>query len=259
MSFTIATLFFLLVMALEVTITRMRAELGPPQHEFLWAGADTIISTALGSRRLGKNNMAMMTLLYFTNRAVASHPMPHQLEGFKIAEKTGISNKRLGATMIISSVAGVVFSMWILLYLSHNLGATRFLGYYTGISRESFNRLGRWLNNPMTANLHGIKAMAGGLLFSIFLMVMRSRFIWWPFHPAGYVLSASGWAIHYIWFSFLLGWLAKRLVLNYGGISGYRRAVPFFVGLTLGEYIVGSLWTILQIIMGRQTYVFFLH
>ncbi len=48
--------------------------------------------------------------------------------------------------------------MWILLYLSYNLGATRFLGYYTGISRESFNRLGRWLNNPMTANLHGIKA-----------------------------------------------------------------------------------------------------
>ena len=109
MSFAIATVFFILVMALEVTITRMRAELGPPQHEFLWAGADTIISTSLGSRYLGKGNMTMMTILYFTNRAVASHPMPHQLEGFKIAEKTGINNKRLGMVMIVSSIVRCYF------------------------------------------------------------------------------------------------------------------------------------------------------
>ena len=53
MSFWVAFIFFVLLIALETTITRMRAELGPPIHEVGWVGPDTIIATVAGSRRLG--------------------------------------------------------------------------------------------------------------------------------------------------------------------------------------------------------------
>ena len=34
---------------------------------------------------------------------------------------------------------------------------------------------------------------------------------------------------------------------KYGGIKAYRRAVPFFAGLILGQFIVGGTWSILAI------------
>ena len=51
----IAMLFFVLLIGLETTITRMRAELGPPINELGWVGPDTKIgwnwSTGTGAIR----------------------------------------------------------------------------------------------------------------------------------------------------------------------------------------------------------------
>ena len=43
---------------------------------------------------------------------------------------------------------------------------------------------------------------------------------------------------------FLVGWLCKVVTLRYGGIKAYRAALPFFVGLILGDYVIASLWTL---------------
>ncbi|MGB9597747.1 MAG: DUF6784 domain-containing protein [Candidatus Poribacteria bacterium] len=45
-------------------------------------------------------------------------------------------------------------------------------------------------------------------------------------------------------------------VLKYGGLKAFRNAIPFFLGLILGEFVVGSLWTIIGVIFGIQTYAF---
>ena len=42
----------------------------------------------------------------------------------------------------------------------------------------------------------------------------------------------------------------------YGGVVRHRKIAPFFLGLILGEFTVGSLWTILGIIAGIPTYGF---
>ena len=159
--------------------------------------------------------------------------------------------KTVGFIFIIVLVVIMFFPYFIALITSFKSLPEIYTSPPTWIPRE--------FNFKNYTEMFGALPIGKSLLNSLIIAIGSSVLALVCALPAGYVLSASGWAIHYIWFSFLLGWLAKRLVLNYGGISGYRRAVPFFVGLTLGEYIVGSLWTILQIIMGRQTYVFFLH
>ena len=40
------------------------------------------------------------------------------------------------------------------------------------------------------------------------------------------------------------------------GLKGYRRAAPFFLGLILGEFVVGSLISLLGVLLGTPTYVF---
>ena len=70
-------------------------------------------------------------------------------------------------------------------------------------------------------------------------------------------LASTGWIINWVWFSFLVSWLIKLIILKYGGIKNYRKAVPFFIGLILGEFVVGCFWEILGLSMGIGRYRFY--
>ena len=51
-----------------------------------------------------------------------------------------------------------------------------------------------------------------------------------------------------------LGWLAKSLILRYGGVKMYREALPFFIGLVLGDYAISSLWALYFLATGHAGY-----
>jgi len=59
-----------------------------------------------------------------------------------------------------------------------------------------------------------------------------------------------------VWFVFFIAWAIKISILRYGGLRAYRRATPFFLGLILGEFTVGSIWTIIGIIFDIPSYAF---
>ena len=89
------------------------------------------------------------------------------------------------------------------------------------------------------------------------MMFMRMRFLWWPFHPAGYALAIS-FAMEYFWFTFLLAWLFKFLIMKQGGLQMHRRLAPLFLGLILGDYAIGSIWAIIGPSLGIRTYKIFI-
>jgi hypothetical protein len=257
MSFWIALPFFALLVGMETTVARMRAELGPPSHELYLVGPDTILVTALGTRHLGGKNLTMLTYLSFTDRGMASHTMPHQLEGFKIAERVGIDARKLAAAMMIAVAVGIVSSLWAWLYSAYQKGVASGFTGYVGIPWESFPRLERWLRYPGNTSYPELGFIGIGLFFSLIMMFLRVRFLWWPLHPVGYALSTSGWIINFIWFSFLVSWIIKLVILKYGKLKAYRSAVPFFIGLILGEYAIGCFWNLLGMIFGLRPYGFF--
>ena len=53
---------------------------------------------------------------------------------------------------------------------------------------------------------------------------------------------------------FLVGWLCKVVSLRYGGIRAYRAALPFFIGLILGDYVIASIWTLIGVATGVTMY-----
>ena len=85
------------------------------------------------------------------------------------------------------------------------------------------------------------------------LAVLRSKFLWWPFHPAGYALAVS-YAVDYFWFAFFIAWVLKALMIRYGGMRMHNAFVPFFLGLILGDFVIGSIWAIIGPLLGVQTY-----
>ncbi len=80
------------------------------------------------------------------------------------------------------------------------------------------------------------------------LSAMRLRFAAWPLHPVGYLLAYS-YPMQTIWFSIFVGWLAKVLIVRFGGSSIFRAARPLFIGLIVGEAGAAGFWLIVSLIL----------
>ncbi|MCE2412662.1 hypothetical protein J4G07_01525 [Candidatus Poribacteria bacterium] len=115
-------------------------------------------------------------------------------------------------------------------------------------------QLQKWLAHPLDPDYWALGFTGIGLLFALFLMLMRMKFFWFPFHPAAYATVCGSWAVNYIWFSLGIVWVLKLVLLKYGGRNAHRKAMPFFLGLILGQFTVGSLWTILGMVFNIPTY-----
>jgi len=255
MSLWVIVAFFLIYFALSIAITRVRAELGPSSHEMYFTNPQRILVWTFGSRRLGTANLTMISLMYWFNRCNRSNPMPHQLEGFKLAQLANISSSRLIFAMLLSAVVGILAAFWAQLHILFSRGAAAgTYGFQLGMGWETFTRLQNWLSTPTAPDIGAISAMSVGAIFTWGLFWLRRLFLWSPFHPVGYVLATSFPAIDYIWSSMFLSWLIKWFLLSHGGLAWYRKSVPFFLGLILGEYIVGSLWSLIGVIGNMQIY-----
>lgn len=94
----------------------------------------------------------------------------------------------------------------------------------------------RWFHVGMGAGITG------------FLGAMRLRFASWPLHPVGYLLAYS-YPMQMIWFSIMIGWLAKVVIVKYGGASMYRAVKPLFMGLIIGEVGAAAFWLVVSLVL----------
>lgn len=251
------TIYFLIA----VSVTRMRAELGPPTHDLYFAGADWLLVSSLGVDRLGPRNLTGMTLLYWITRDYRSHPMPHQLEALRLAEHRGVHRSggpRLVGALLGTALLGFLSASVVYLtqYYLHGASA-RIQGYALGLSAEAYQRLEHWLRDPVgDPDGPALRQFGGGLALTLLLMALRRRFLGVPFHPVGYAVAGS-WTMSWLWFSLFLAWAIKSLLLRYGGLARFQQGMAFFLGLMVGEYLVGSLWTLIGMGLGQKVYGFF--
>ena len=92
-----------------------------------------------------------------------------------------------------------------------------------------------------------------GFLFTLFLGAMQTRFAWWLWHPIGYATASSG-TMEGLWVSIFITWLAKSLIARYGGAAATRTALWLFVGLVLGDFVMGTTWNVIGLSMGKTIY-----
>ena len=244
---------FVIYFALALAITRMRAEMGTPVHDLHFTGPDSILTEVFGQRTYSPGQLTVFALFWWFNRAYRCHPMPHQLESFKLAEQARADYQRWFWGLALLSMVAAVVAFWAMLHLMYDYGARAKSAISFGA--ESYSRLETWLKTPARPSVPAALAIFVGLFTALVLQMMRVRFTWWPFHPLGYAVTAS-WEINLVWLPLFIAWLLKVVILRYGGRIGFQRSVPFFLGLILGQFVVGSLWNIYGIAMGVPTYQF---
>lgn len=244
-----------LYLIFATTITRLRAEAGPAWTMGPYQDAVTTFIQPFGSGALGVRNLIALGYFNWFSIEMRCCPMPVTLEAMKMSQASRMRQQAMTLLMLAAIVAGIAVGFWACLSVWYDFGAgsAKVEPWRTNMGRVPFDRVSNLLANPTRPDTPGVLAMLFGAAVTIFLSLMRSRFIWFPFHPAGYVLANTG-TMYWLWCPFLVAWLCKVLIVRYGGIKGYRMALPFFLGLVLGDYTTSSLWALAGSILGIRMY-----
>jgi hypothetical protein len=252
-----AVIFFAIYLALALAITRMRAELGTPVHDLHFTGPDWVLADVVGPQALGPQNLAVLSIFFWFNRAYRPHPMPALLEASKMADVSGAAkqNKAWFWTLLVAGTISATVAMWSMLHYCYAYGLTAKMAHQFG--SEAWDRYGSWLTSPHHGGISVVIAILVGLAIASFLQRMRILYTWWPFHPLAFAVSGS-WEMNLLWCPILIAYVTKVLILRYGGPTGYKGSLPFFYGLILGQFIPGSLLNIFGMITHTPIYQFWL-
>jgi hypothetical protein len=240
MAYWLIFTFFALYALIVVCVARMRAELGPPTHDLARGGPDHLLPMFLGTGTLGPRHLTLLTLFDWFNYSYRQHPIAHHLEGFKVAQQVQWPLRRLTGVILWASL--VSFVAWLTFSLDtiyHEGFKAKILSYLDDAAQQAWDNLAVWITTPTDPDWAGIRQFAFGLALTLGLMAVRKTWLFFPLHPVGYAVCGC-WTMSWMWFSIGLAWLIKLLIIRYGGLKLYRRALPLFFGLILGDYVVGG-------------------
>ena len=142
----VSIVFFGIYFLLSIAITRVRAELGTP-HEIYFVNPQQIMVSIFGLGGLGVANLTIISAMYWFNRGYRSHPMPNQLEAFKMSEGRSISTASMVFALSLAAVVGMLATYWANLQVTYSAGAqAKCTGFKSWVGSESFDRLTNWIN-----------------------------------------------------------------------------------------------------------------
>jgi hypothetical protein len=259
-----AVLFFALYVLMVTTVTRLRAEAAPMMNFSPEMDPHRMMVLLPGSRSWGMRDLTAFAYFHWFDSDYRTVAMPQQMEALKIADAAGGSlraePRRLGRWILAASALAAVAAFVAVLAIYYHYGAATPRGdngwrNYNG--RFPFITVMRWLENPTEPDFLRLQWMGVGFTAATALIEARARFLWWPLHPSGFALAHAGWTMPWVWFPTLLGWAVKALLLRYGGMRAFRRGIPVFLGLLLGDIVIACFWSLLGVILDMQVYMFF--
>ena len=264
----VVAVWLVLYLLVALTLGRLVAESGIPTAMWPFPPQE-ILYAVTGSTILNRRQLVAFTWLRNFDERYADTPIMHQLTAFRLwSELRGegspprpLSWRPMHAALAVGAVVGIAGGLWALLHLYFTYGLA------TATTRQWPARdvaLGPWrylqglLDRPTGFDPAKVWGMVAGAAVMAALLFCRARFAGFPVHPIGYAVAAN-WAMNEQWFPFLVGWVVKKVILKVGGIRLYRRSLPLFLGLILGDLVVPVLWAVVGVATGRQMYLAFPH
>jgi len=197
---------------------------------------------------------ANLTILAFVDHLLSHDQrgllLTGMLDSARLGDKVHLRRRSLALTVVAAVTCAVVIAVPLQLVLAYKIGALHMDGWMMqGSPLVQFRVNASILQNNSASSTGSWQIptfFVVGIVVTLFLTMMRSRFFWWPLHPLGYALAGSQSTIEF-WFPCLLAWALKGLTLRYGGMSVYRAVRPFFLGLVLGEFGMAVLCSLVNL------------
>jgi hypothetical protein len=254
----IALAYTLTLMIFFLVLTRMVCETGIPFLQTGWQPAQLLANT-LGLSAIGA---APLVLLCYLGTVLSQDPreclMPFAATSMKVAENAGVRRLRLAlvgfGVIAVALVAGWLATTWGM----YNFGSTRD-NWAQSVVATQLNEAtrgvsvlvetGQYATTSAAAGLEKIPLItenvgkakelgwiAFGLIGVMILAVIRFRWAGFYIHPV-LLLVWDTYPAQKLWMSCLIGWIAKELVVRFGGGRVYQNLKPLFIGIIAGELI----------------------
>ncbi len=246
MSHAVAGYFLFLYFAMAMAMSRMRAHLGPPNHEMYGTMPEFALTEFPGTRALGTRALGTLAMMRPYMGEQRPNPAPAQLEALRMMERASVNPTPLAWLMIGIVPLGMLFYFWANLHFGYQLGlgTAKVSRSMIFVAQESSNKLAEWLRSPGSANWGGVEAIGLGFFGTLALLAVKLQFSWWPLHPVAFPLAFC-YPIDSMLPAIVISWTAKTLLLRYGGLHSHRRALPFFLGLIVGSAVMGLIQSLI--------------
>ncbi len=228
------------VFVIALVMARSTAEAGMLMTETTFRPVD-LIRAAVPLHWLGASNLTMLAFCdnLFT-RDLRGLVLTGFLDSAKISDSTQVSRRALAGVLGTGVFLAFVIAVALNIFIPYHHSASTMDPYLEQYSPTTFwNDYAPHLSPagaaPITPSWQIPVSMIFGVVVTLFLVLMRALFFWWPLHPLGFALAGS-WTTVIFWFPCLIAWVLKSLSMRYGGLSFYTKARPFFLGMILGEF-----------------------
>jgi hypothetical protein len=237
MSFHVAAVYLFALVLMTLGVTRFVAETGllyarmpimPQSFTFRTLGIATMTPTDAGA-------LSVSYATFGLGNTFGASTLAH-------IARLGAELRIRTRTLLWSTVASIVLSLVIsgayTIYLAYVYGAYNFNVYtFNGGNRTIYNTVVTMLQTPFgpdwkRAGFFGIGAVIAGAC-----ALLRRRFMWWSLSPIGLTVFTTGVLRNQV-FTVFVTWLTKGLILRIGGITAFRKSVPFTQGMMVG-YVAG--------------------
>ena len=257
-SWLMAALYTVMLFSLYLTISRILCEVGIPFSRIEWSPADVLVKlfgpAAMGPRPL--------VFLMWGTGVIAADPreclMPYVATAAKTADDAGLSLRKLFRLSCVVIVLALAVSFVVSFYTQYNFNPS--LKYWIIWQPSAFldnaaNKIAEMKSSGVfekslaagpigrlrfiDASAVEARFFAAGALAVAAFALMRFRFSRFPLHPVLFVM-AGAYSSKVMWWSFLVGWFVKSVVVRFGGGGVYRRLKPIFIGFIAGElFMIG--------------------
>ncbi|MBI5833816.1 MAG: hypothetical protein HZB16_16105 [Armatimonadetes bacterium] len=242
---------WVLLLSIILAVARVRAEVGLPSIELYQRGADDMLRRGAPGW-LKPADLTVLTLFFWMHRTVRNYNLQHQMTNLRLANRSGVDLRSFGVPIALATIVGIPVAFWAMMHVCFDAGlqGAKFTGPAGwAFGMDAWQQLGRRLSTPQPFDRGVPWAYLFGAAMTGLLTALRQRFIWWPLHPAGWVV-ANSFALMRLWVPITVAWAIKSALLRYGGLRAYRAALPFFIGLVVGEFAAGLLRTLVDLAWG---------
>jgi len=258
----IPPLFALMIIGVYVAYVlsgaRIRAEAG---GQWTFAPATwtphRVANAMLGTQNLSDRAIVAGGYFDLVHVDIRAQSLPYLMEGLKIADSVGLRWRTVLAWVAIGTVTALAVGWWSSLSYFYELGAAtaKSNAYAMWKVQYGMQQMHSLASSPTGWDKNGVLAACIGGVFTLLLASLRMRLNSFPLHPVGYVM-ANTFTMSAFFLPFLIAWTAKVLVQRFGGSKGYRRSLPFFVGVTLGDIVTQAGWALVGKVFDVPIYQF---